>query len=236
MNRRAFFDAIRNAPFPGALTAKQVDGIGPLIDAMEDAGWPLAWAAYGLATAYHETAATMQPISERGGDAYFRRMYDITGSRPALARSMGNIFPGDGVRYRGRGHVQLTWRDNYRKAGKKIGIDLEGKPDLALDPAVSARVLVEGMQAGWFTGRKNADYLNGPKPDYVNARRIINGTDKAALIASHARAFETALRAGGYGAPEPVRVPPPPDIQKPETPAVKPRKGLFSWLHNMWSR
>lgn len=237
MDRKRFFDAVRNAPFPGRLTVEQVDGLGTLLDAMQAAGWPVAWAAYGLATAYHETAATMQPISERGGDAYFRRMYDIAGQRPDLARRNGNIHPGDGVKFRGRGYVQLTWRANYRRAGQKLGVDLERRPDMAMDPAIAARVLIEGMAEGWFTGKANRHYLNGPVPDYVGARRIINGTDKANLIAGHARAFERALDLAGYapgGQPveRPQRpalpVPPPPDIPAPEPP--QPARGGF------WSR
>lgn len=53
---------------------------------------------------------------------------------------LGNTEKGDGWRYRGRGLVQLTGRSNYRKFGKKLGIDLEGNPDLASDPQVAAQI------------------------------------------------------------------------------------------------
>jgi len=49
------------------------------------------------------------------------------------------------------------------------------------------------MQRGWFTGRRLADYFNPTRGDWVNARRIINGTDKANLVASHAQAYYAAL-------------------------------------------
>lgn len=50
------------------------------------------------------------------------------------------------------------------------------------------------MKEGWFTGRKLSDYISGNKKDYVNARRIINGMDKAQKIANEAVIFERALR------------------------------------------
>jgi len=51
----------------------------------------------------HETASTMQPIKEIGNAAYFKRMYDIEGARPAKARELGNIHPGDGAKFCGMG-------------------------------------------------------------------------------------------------------------------------------------
>lgn len=182
----AFFASLRGAF--GPLNQAQVDGAEALLSAM--AAWPPSWAAYGLATAWHETGRTLQPIMERGGPAYFRRMYDIEGDRPAKARELGNRLPGDGARFAGRGYVQITGRANYARYG------IADDPDRALRPDVAAHIMVDGMEKGVFTGRKLADYLPG---DYVNARRIINGTDKAEEIAGHARKFEAALAAGGWG-------------------------------------
>ena len=181
----AFFNAIR--PVTGSLKQSQVDGFNTLLKVM--APWPITWAAYGLATAWPETAFTMQPIHELGGAAYFKRRYDIQGANPDLARRLGNTVPGDGVKYAGRGYVQITGRDNYRRFG------IEDTPDDAMKPDVAARIMVDGMTKGSFTSRKLADYLPG---DYVNARRIINGTDNAEKIAGYARVFEAALRAGGW--------------------------------------
>lgn len=181
----AFFLGLRKAF--GPLTQSQVDGAGALLKAMER--WPVSWTAYGLATAWHETAHTLQPIRERGGRAYFKRMYDKAGERPHVAARLGNTQPGDGVRFAGRGYVQITGRHNYAKYG------LLDDPDRALDPAVAAHILVDGMEKGTFTGKKLSDYLPG---DYVNARRIINGLDKAEEIARLAKAFEAALLAGGW--------------------------------------
>jgi putative chitinase len=165
-------------------------------------GSPLAWTAYALATAYHETASTMQPIKEYGGESYFTRMYDVTGARSQMAIANGNTCAGDGPKYCGRGYVQLTWKNNYAKAGRECNADLVADPDLALNPDIAAKVLRRGMQEGWFTGKKFSDYLPGvgraTSGQYARARYIINGSDKAQQIADHAKQFEAALEAGGW--------------------------------------
>jgi predicted chitinase len=181
----AFFAEVRIEH--GPLKAKQVEGFNALLTAMD--AWPISWVAYGLATSWHETAATMQPIKEFGGQAYFKRMYDPKGQNPKLAARLGNTQPGDGAKYAGRGYVQLTGRANYAKYG------IADTPDDAMKPDVAARILVDGMSKGVFTGKKLADYLPG---DYANARRVINGTDRAAHIANLAIGFEAALTAGGW--------------------------------------
>jgi putative chitinase len=164
---------------------------------------PLAFTAYELATDYHETAHTMQPVDEIGGAAYFIRLYDVNGQRPELAKKMGNTEPGDGIKFHGRGKVQLTWKSNYAKAGKRLGLDLVAHPELAKDPDVAGRILAIGMEEGWFTGKKLSDYLptNGSpatETQFESARRIINGTDRAELVAGYAADFQQALVAGKW--------------------------------------
>ena len=148
--------------------------------------------AYCLATAFHETAQTLLPIREMGGDAYLRRMYDPQGDRPATAKVLGNTVPGDGVKFCGRGYVQLTGRTNYRRATGKLQnggyldrpLDLTVTPDMAMTPDIAAAIMFLGMSEGWFTGKKLSHYCGAGLPgDPVNARRIINGTDKASSIA-----------------------------------------------------
>jgi hypothetical protein len=176
-----------------------VQGCEAIMDAM--AGFPASWCAYALATAYHETAHTMQPISEFGGPKYFTRMYDITGARPKLAHDMGNTTPGDGPRYCGRGFVQLTWKANYAKASAVIGEDLVAHPEKAMRVDVAAKIMRSGMEKGWFTGKAFRHYLpdaKGTLAQYTAARRIINGTDKAGLIAGYAMQIEAALAKGGW--------------------------------------
>lgn len=76
------------------------------------------------------------------------------------ANRMGNgpEASGDGWRYRGRALPQLTGEENYRKASKLVGVDLVADPEAANDADISAHILVEGMRAGMFTGRKLADF------------------------------------------------------------------------------
>lgn len=197
----AFFDALRRSKALGpSLTAQEVSGCEAILAAC--AGWGAAWAAYALATAVVETASTMQPIKEYGGPAYFRRMYDIEGNRPSKARELGNTVPGDGAQFAGRGYVQLTGRSNYTKATQALGHDLIGNPDLAMRPDVAAAIMVQGMERGWFTGRSLSTYLPkgaiGTLAQFKEARRIINGQDRAAEIAGYALEFQKALIAGGW--------------------------------------
>lgn len=201
MNEKLFFDGVRAGILGPTLDENEVTGCQAILEAC--AGFPVAWTAYALATAYHETAHTMQPIKEYGGDKYFFRRYDINGQNPSLAKRLGNTQPGDGARYAGRGYVQLTGRANYAKAGQKLNVDLLGNPDLAMNKDVAASIMREGMKAGWFTGKGFADYMAGVGPagraQFASARRIINGTDKAALIAGYAIEFQNALIAAGWG-------------------------------------
>jgi len=141
-----------------------------------------------------ETAHTMRPIMEYGRAAYFTRMYDPEGLRPAVAAQLGNTEAGDGCRFCGRGYVQLTGRANYARAG------LVDDPDRALQPTVAAEVLERGMREGWF-GRRLMDVLplggQATRRQFIAARRAVNGQDRAALIADYALRFQDALLAGG---------------------------------------
>jgi len=191
-----FFDRARKGRLLGpTLTQSEVDGCTAILVALE--GLPLAHIAYGLATAYHETAHTMLPIKENGGPAYFFRMYDPHGNRPDVARRLGNTEPGDGCRYAGRGYVQLTGRANYQRAQDALGQPLVSNPDLAMDPTIAAKVMRQGMKAGWFTGKTFASYLPATgaatMAQFMSARRIINGADRCADIAAYAAEFQDYL-------------------------------------------
>lgn len=205
----------------GALKQGQVDGMNVLLS--ETTGLPLHWRAYILATAWHETAFTMQPIVERGGVKYFDQ-YDPA-HNPKKARQLGNTVKGDGYRFRGRGYVQITGRANYHKAGLLCGVDMVQNPDLALRSDLAAKIIVKGMADGWFTGKELADFNN-----YTEMRKIVNGTDKAATIAKYATKFEKALTAQKL-APQPLPHSPAPTVPpSPESPPVaenKPPVGLL---------
>ncbi len=168
INRRYFFDRVRHALFGGRLEMWQVDGLTRILD-YRDAQWPNMSdeeLAYLLATVKHETDHTMQPISERGGTAYLK-------SKP--------YYPAYG-----RGLIQITWPANYKRFGITNYEDALGWPK-ALD------IAFRGMIFGMFTGRKLSDYIRPKQRSYIAARRIINGLDKAKLIAGYADAFLDAL-------------------------------------------
>jgi len=97
------------------------------------------------------------------------------------------------------GYVQLTWRHNYELASRKLGVDFVASPKLLLVPEHAAVILVRGMKEGWFTGKKLSDYITLAKSDFTTARRIVNGTDKAKLLASYAEEYDRLLKAAGYG-------------------------------------
>jgi predicted chitinase len=211
MDRKALFDAIRKPLFGGRLTSSQVAGITRLLDVWEKhyaADGSCEELAYDLATSYHETAATMQPILERGPRKYFDK-YE-TGTR--LGKILGNTKPGDGYRFRGEGDVQNTGRANAIKATRRLNkmfslnIDLEANPSLRGDPIISAHSLFLGNREGWWTGKALGRFIDGiddrdddDVKEYIAARGVVNGSDKAMKIAAHALVFETALRGAGYG-------------------------------------
>ena len=143
----------------------------------------LRWLAYMFATVFHETAQTMQPIEEFGR---------------GRGRAYGRPDPVTGQTYYGRGYVQLTWKANYQTMGNLLGHDLVNHPELALRADVAAAIMFEGMTTslslrGDFTGKSLEDYFNDRTTDWVNARRIINGTDKASTIAGYAKQFYADL-------------------------------------------
>lgn len=186
----------------------------------------MRWLAYQLATAYHETAYTMKPIKEYGKRSYFMRMYDKTGSRPRVARSLGNTQVGDGARFCGRGYVQLTGRANYKKMSPITGYDLVTMPGGALMPEVAAEVMHYGMKNGTFTGKRLSHYFNRSKSDWYNARRIINGTDRASTIARYGRQFHDALVKSAWDEWE-APVPEPGEGDEAPEPVKNPIKGAL---------
>ena len=175
----------------GSLSQEAVDNINLIVETCEKYELTYPQTAYLLATTYHETAHTFKPIEEYGGNKYLSK-YD-TGR---LAKALGNTpqADGDGIKYAGRGYVMITGYYNYKFAGEQLGIDLINNPDLALQPKYAAEILVNGSINGWFTSKKLSDYINDKSKSYYQARRVINGLDKAQQIADIAVVFEKALR------------------------------------------
>lgn len=196
---KRFYDHARNGVMGPTLDQGEVDGTRAIIEVFM--GLPASWIAYALGTAWHETAHSMQPVKEFGGKNYFHRMYDIEGQRPHVARRLGNKFKGDGVKYAGRGYVQITGRRNYEIAGKKLQEPMLENPDLALACSIAARIMKSGMVEGWFTGKSLEDYLPAEGytlKSFINARRIVNQMDDAEDIALYAVSFYNSLTYAGY--------------------------------------
>jgi putative chitinase len=194
-NPQGFFDSIRESGILGkTLKPDQISGLEAVLAAAKSADWPLAFTAYALATACHETAYTMQPVRE----AFWLS--------ESWRRTHLRYSP-----YYGRGYVQLTWKANYDRADRELGLAgrLNKDLDLAMDPNIAAQIMVKGMQEGWFCADKSGKRhtlarhvpANGGAASldqFTSARRIINGTDKAGKIAGEAIKFQTALKAGGW--------------------------------------
>lgn len=190
-NEKNLFDKLRSSRLFKSFSQAQVDNIKNILRAFAEVKiFDIRFLAYALATTYHETAGTMRPIEEYGkgkGRDYGKK----------LKRSRVSYLLPDKI-YFGRGYVQLTWFENYQLLGRLLGIDLLGKPELALDPFIAAKILVEGMTKGSssfgdFTGKCLEMYFNDKKEDPIEARRIINGEDKKFLIADYYWIFKEAL-------------------------------------------
>ncbi|MFL9833581.1 glycoside hydrolase family 19 protein [Chryseobacterium terrae] len=160
--------------------------------------------AYLLATAKHETGDTFNPVEEanwlswNARKKYFEEMYDpVLGKnekRRSMALSNENTVQGDGEKYFGRGYVQLTWKKNYRRMKEKFGVDFVNDRDKAAEHEWAMKILIYGSEEGIFTGKSLSDYIKGETADYVNARRVINGTDMASTIAGYAEKIEKCLK------------------------------------------
>jgi len=200
IDRRFFFDHIRAAPFGGMLKQPQVEGMSAILDRWERtmAAEDERWLAYVLATVYHETARTMQPVRETLADSD-ERAVAILEDAFAKGRLSWVKTPywrpdEDGKSWLGRGFVQLTHRRNYAAMADITGIDLVDAPERAMEMDAALTILFEGMRRGSFTGHKLADYFNASTEDWAGARKIVNGMDRAEQIGGYGRLFHAALR------------------------------------------
>jgi putative chitinase len=180
INRSFFFTQARRTMFSNNLRQSQVDGINAILD-----GWEAKyavdddrWLAYALATTYHETDQHMQPIEEYG---------------KGRGLPYGKVDPTTGQVYYGRGFVQLTWARNYKTMADLLGVDFLNHPALALELDNATKIMFAGMTKGLFTSKSLGNYFNKTTDDWVNARRIINGLDKAQEIAVYGHNFYSAI-------------------------------------------
>ncbi|NEP01231.1 MAG: LysM peptidoglycan-binding domain-containing protein [Symploca sp. SIO2E9] len=170
-------DQILDSVDPSILPYAQ-DSIPLILAQIEQSGiTDQAQIAYILATAEHESHLGRWREELSDGWQYEGR------------QDLGNIHPGDGPRFKGRGYVQITGRSNYQYWSNILGIDLVNHPERASEPEIAAKILVQGMSDGAFTGVSLDDYINNSQLDFYNARRIVNSLDRASEIAAIAEDY-----------------------------------------------
>ncbi|WP_263972278.1 hypothetical protein, partial [Psychrobacter sp. FME6] len=143
--------------------------------------------------AYHYTNPIMlfSNLPEVGSREYFNE-YDIE-HNPTKAKVLGNDKPGDGFKYRGRGLIQITGKTNYQRFTEILNVNFVKSPDLVSEYKHSVPIIIYGMKEGTFTGKKLSDYINSSTIDYVQARWIVNGTNKREILAKNAKIIENWL-------------------------------------------
>ena len=189
-----------------ALSAPRKEGLQDLLNriAADKEISDIRWAAYMLATAIHECRnlasswkATWSPVSETPNSNGTYGPSGKYGDEEFVVNHKGEKIGADGNplkkgelgikrRYYGRGYVQITWQENYRRFDDALSMGhlLHINPEKALEKDVAYRIMSHGMRNGGFTTKKLSDYLTGATTDYFNARSIIN-TDKSETPASN---------------------------------------------------
>jgi putative chitinase len=186
IDRKAFFDSVRENLFNGVLSQRQVDAMNYLLDVWERHfdDKDIRWLAYCMATVFHETAYTMEPIEEYG-----------RGSGKPYGEPTGPHHEA----YYGRGYPQLTWEDNYIKGEAALAeryglsVPLHEYPHRMLEHEPSALVLYDGMIVGWFTGVGLPKFFDADTEDPYEARTVVNGHDKASTIEGYYWKMKEAL-------------------------------------------
>jgi len=192
INEEVFFAGYRRY-FESSIPQEQVEDLQFIIKKLNDStkitaeDLELLKEKYAcvFATIYWETARTFDPITERGTMRYLMSK---------------RYYP-----YVGRGYVQLTWLDGYRRFGNFLGLDLVGKPYLANEPETAWLILEEGMTRNWDVKRQedpnftaytmdevfNEDTFAGSTryERFLQSRRIINGVDQRIAIANICEQF-----------------------------------------------
>lgn len=204
LDRKTFYEKYR-VFFAPKLKQAQVEGYEAIMNFWENGDTELGVSggdgdanklAYILATAYHETGGRLQPVREgfASTDEQAIRIVTRMYEKGRISKNYA-LMKANGKSYYGRGYVQITWDTNYKNVGRALGwgLKLYHDPDLALNVREAAIILVKGMMEGLFTGKKLSYYINKGGADFVNARKIVNGLDRAKEIAAYAEKFRQCL-------------------------------------------
>lgn len=243
VDRDFFFDRVRQSLFGGSLSAAQVANMESIIRGFEEEGIEEGvWIAAGLATARIEVGMKMAPVREgfTATDAAARAAVAKLYAKGVITTNYALPHPKTGKSYYGRGYPQLTWYDNYLKAGKALGLDLIHNPDLMLDAKIAARVMAWGMKGGHFRKGHSlpAYFPKGQTPSVSQmfaSREIING-DKDKMrgkvkigteYAGIMQKFMLAIKMVEDG--DVVTIPAPAPVDKPTTPVHTP------WYKRLWT-
>lgn len=225
----AFVD--KNGPFPPLaeeLTEQQAMGCRALIDEFQRQGLrDLRWLAAMLGHVFHETGGKMEPVSEDlteaakqpygvwvapAGDVV-QYLVEMTGrpsgipvpvTRP-IEEGKTTLPKGEtAVSYYGRGYLpRHTVSRRIYVWLSQDGLDLASDPDVLLDPEIAARVVVDGMMKGRFSGMGLERFFateekplpNGLVSDWFATRMVLGGDEHADVIAATAKGFHKVLLA-----------------------------------------
>jgi hypothetical protein len=204
INRKHFYATVRPLLFGGKISYSQVEGMDAILNEWEAQRLTdLRCLAYIFGTVYHETDETMQPIEEIGrgkGKDYGKKLKYGSGPGKRVPYVLPDLI------FFGRGHTQNTWYETYERLTRAArvhgkGWDFLNNPELLLQMEPSIWATFFGMRTGLYTGKKLSDYFGDkpfkPKPgdpnEWRQARRIINGMDRAEDIAAYSLKFHAAL-------------------------------------------
>lgn len=152
-----------------ACTGARIDRaqtFAPVVDA--------AMAEFGIDTPRRQAAFLAQVGHESGGLHWLIELWGPTPAQRAYeppsdkAKELGNTQPGDGLRFRGRGLIQVTGRSNYRACGAALGADLETFPELLSEPGMACR------SAGWYWQSRDLNTF-ADADDFETLTKRING-------------------------------------------------------------
>jgi putative chitinase len=158
------------------MTADDLRHIMPLAGKLADlfaAPLTAAMDEFNIDTPRRRASFLAQVAHESGQLRFTRELWGPTPAQRAYEGrvDLGNTFPGDGYRYRGRGLIQITGRSNFRQCGTMLGFDLLNNPELLEGPTLASR------SAAWFWQKRGLNELADKDDQVAICKRINGGTN-----------------------------------------------------------